>query len=149
MQLMKIRKMTIADYDDVYALWMSCAGMGLNSLDDSKDGISRFLERNPETCFVALSEERVVGVIMVGTDGRRGYIYHTAVHPDFRRRGVAKALVDTALAAVKRLGIGKVALIVFGRNKDGNEFWESMGFTARQDIVYRNKCIVEFVRIDT
>lgn len=146
---MQIRKMTIADYDKVYALWMSCVGMGLNSLDDSKDGISKFLERNPETCFVALIDEKVVGVIMVGTDGRRAYIYHTAVHPDFRRQGIAKALVDTALSAVERLGIGKVALIVFSRNKAGNEFWESMGFTKRDDIVYRNKAVIEFMRIDT
>lgn len=146
---MQIRKMLIADYDEIYALWMSCVGMGLNSLDDSKDGIAKFLERNPETCFVATIDEKIVGVIMVGTDGRRGYIYHTAVHPDFRKQGIAKALVNTALSAVERLGIGKVALIVFGRNQVGNEFWESMGFTARQDIVYRNKSIIEFVRIDT
>lgn len=146
---MQIRIMTNEDYDDIYSLWMSCAGMGLNSLDDSKDGIAKFLERNPETCFVALIDERLVGVIMVGTDGRRGYIYHTAVHPDYRRQGIAKALVDAALAAVKRLGIGKVALVVFGRNKVGNEFWEKQGFTVRDDLVYRNKAVIEFVRIDT
>ncbi|MDE5592799.1 MAG: GNAT family N-acetyltransferase [Clostridiales bacterium] len=146
---MQIRKMTIDDYDDIYSLWMSCTGMGLNSLDDTKDGIAKFIERNPETCFVATVEEKLVGVIMVGTDGRRGYIYHTAVHPDYRRLGFATELVNTALAAVKRLGIGKVALVVFGKNKGGNEFWERMGFSARQDLVYRNKSLVEFVRIDT
>ena len=146
---MQIRKMTIADYDDVYSLWMSCAGMGLNSLDDTKDGIARFLERNPETCFVASIDESIVGAIMVGTDGRRGYIYHTAVHPDYRKRGIAKTLVETALSAVENLGINKVALVVFGRNKSGNEFWEKMGFTTREDIIYRNKTLVEFVRIDT
>ena len=146
---MQIRKMTIADYDDVYSLWMSCAGMGLNSLDDTKDGIARFLERNPETCFVASIDESIVGAIMVGTDGRRGYIYHTAVHPDYRKRGIAKTLVETALSAVENLGINKVALVVFGRNKGGNEFWERMGFTTREDIIYRNKILVEFVRIDT
>lgn len=146
---MQIRKMTIKDYDEIYALWMSCVGMGLNSLDDSKDGIAKFLERNPETCFVALVNERIVGVIMVGTDGRRGYIYHTAVRPDFRKQGIAKALVNTALSAVERLGIGKVALVVFGRNKVGNEFWESMGFTVREDLLYRNKSLMEFTRIDT
>lgn len=146
---MQIRKITIADYDEIYSLWLSCAGMGLNSLDDTKDGIARFLERNPETCFVALVDGRIIGAIMVGTDGRRGYIYHTAVHPDYRKRGIAKTLVDTALSAVKNLGINKVALVVFGRNKVGNEFWETMGFTTREDIIYRNKTLVEFVRIDT
>ena len=146
---MQIRKMTIADYDEIYSLWLSCTGMGLNSLDDTKDGIAKFLERNPETCFVASIDESIVGAIMVGTDGRRGYIYHTAVHPDYRKRGIAKALVDTALSAVENLGINKVALVVFGRNKGGNDFWEKMGFTTREDIVYRNKTLVEFVRIDT
>lgn len=146
---MQIRKMTIKDYDEIYSLWISCVGMGLNSLDDTKEGIAKFLERNPETCFVALIGNKVVGAIMVGTDGRRGYIYHTAVHPDFRKQGIAKALVDTALFAVESLGINKVALVVFGRNTDGNEFWEKMGFTTREDIIYRNKTLVEFVRIDT
>lgn len=146
---MRIRKMTIADYDEVYSLWLSCAGMGLNNLDDTKDGITRFLEQNPETCFVAVINEKIIGAIMVGTDGRRGYIYHTAVHPDYRKQSVAKTLVDTALSAVKGLGINKVALVVFDKNKGGNEFWEKMGFTTREDIVYRNKNIVEFIRIDT
>ena len=146
---MQIRKMSIADYDEKYALWTACRGMGLNSLDDTKEGIEKFLERNPETCFVALIDGSIVGAIMVGTDGRRGYIYHTAVHPDYRRRGIAKALVDCALSAVECLGINKVALVVFGRNKDGNAFWEKMGFTTREDIIYRNKTLVEFVRIDT
>ena len=50
---MKIRKMVIEDYEKVYQLWMSCAGMGLNNLDDSKEGIEKFLRRNPDTCFVA------------------------------------------------------------------------------------------------
>ena len=146
---MQIRKMTIGDYEEIYALWTSCKGMGLNSLDDTKEGIEKFLNRNPETCLVALSDGRIVGAIMVGTDGRRGYIYHTAVHPDYRRRGIAKALVEAALAAVEKLGINKVALVVFGRNKDGNAFWEMMGFTTREDIIYRNKTLVEFERIDT
>ena len=146
---MNIRKMTVKDYDEVYSLWTSCAGMGLNSLDDTKEGIERFLDRNPETCFVALNEGAIVGSIMVGTDGRRGYIYHTAVRPDCRKQGVGKELVDAALLAIKALGINKVALVVFGRNKGGNEFWEKMGFTTREDIIYRNKTITEFVRIDT
>ena len=67
-----IRKMVIDDYDSVYDLWMSCVGMGLNNLDDSKDGIAKFLNRNPETCFVAEKGQKLVGVILAGSDGRRG-----------------------------------------------------------------------------
>lgn len=146
---MNIRIMTIADYDKVYALWLSCKGMGLNDLDDSRGGIERFLKRNPETCFAAEDGGTVVGVIIAGNDGRRGYIYHTAVNSEFRRKGIAKALVNAALDALKNLGINKTALVVFERNADGNAFWESMGFTSRCDLVYRNKALTEMVRIDT
>ena len=146
---MSIRIMTIDDYKKVYELWMSCAGMGLNNLDDSKEGIERFLKRNPDTCFVADVENVIAGVIIVGNDGRRGYIYHTAVHPQYRGRGIAKSLVDTAMTALQKIGISKVALVVFERNEIGNEFWEKMGFTVRGDLIYRNKAIAEMVRIDT
>ena len=146
---MDIRKMMIDDYDEVYALWMSCTGMGLNNLDDSRNGIDAFLKRNPDTCFVAKNDNKIVGVIIVGNDGRRGYIYHTAVNPKYRKQGIASQLVDTALKALKQSGINKVALVVFDRNENGNQFWESQGFTVREDLVYRNKTITEMNRIDT
>lgn len=146
---MFIRKMTIDDYDAVYSLWMSCVGMGLNNLDDSKEGIDKFIQRNPDTCLVAESDSAILGVIMVGNDGRRGYIYHTAVHPDYRKQGIAKKLVDCVMNELSVLGINKVALVVFDRNKTGNAFWESQGFTVRNDLVYRNKALAEIVRIDT
>lgn len=146
----EVRKMNIDDYNDVYRLWMSCSGMGLNNLDDSRDGIAKFLNCNPDTCFVAVYEGRqIVGVILAGNDGRRGYIYHTAVHPDFRKQGIARELVHRAVDALECCGIHKAALVVFKRNTDGNQFWEKMGFTMREDLVYRNKQITELVRIDT
>ncbi len=146
---MNIRKMLINDYDEVYALWMSCTGMGLNNLDDSKDGIDKFLKRNPDTCFIAEIENKIVGVIIAGNDGRRGYIYHTAVAPQYRRHGIAFKLVNTAMEALKQCGINKVALVVFDRNENGNAFWQKLGFTVREDLVYRNKSIAEMIRIDT
>ncbi len=146
---MYLRKMKMEDYDNVYSLWMSCVGMGLNNLDDSKDGIEKFLKRNPDTCYIAVEADEVIGVIMVGNDGRRGYIYHTAVHPNYRKQGIGKALVEIALDSLLKLGINKVALVVFERNNSGNEFWEKMGFTSRNDLIYRNKALVEIERIDT
>lgn len=146
---MNIRLMKISDYNAVYDLWLSCEGMGLNNLDDSEDGIKRFLNRNPDTCFVAENEDGIVGVIIAGNDGRRGYIYHTAVNPEYRKQGIASALVEQAMNALKSCGINKVALVVFDRNQNGNAFWERAGFTAREDLVYRNKAITEMVRIDT
>ncbi len=146
---MTIRLMTIKDYSSVYALWLSCSGMGLNNLDDSREGIEKFLKRNPTTCFVAVEDEEVVGVIIGGHDGRRGYIYHTAVHKNYRRRGIAENLLDKCLEALKAEGINKVALVVFERNWVGNFFWQKQGFDVRTDLVYRNKAIAEIERIDT
>ena len=146
---MKIREMQIEDYDAVYALWLSCTGMGLNNLDDSAEGIAQFLHRNPGPCFVAEKSEKIVGCILAGNDGRRGYIYHTAIHPDNRNHGIGTALVESVVQALKETGINKVALVVFERNAGGNAFWEKMGFTGREDLVYRNRTITDMVRIDT
>ena len=147
--MIKYRLMDISDYEQVYDLWLSCAGMGLNDLDDSKEGIQRFLERNPDTCFVAQAQQKIIGVIIAGNDGRRGYIYHTAVDPEHRHQGIATRLVNEAMSALKTLGINKTALVVFSKNTDGNAFWEKSSFTSRQDLIYRNKAITEMVRIDT
>ncbi len=147
-RMMQIRKMTMADYENIYALWMSCTGVGLNNLDDSKEGIEKFLNRNPDTCFVAEEDGRIIGVLLAGNDGRRGYIYHTAVHPDCRNKGIGTKLVNTVMQALKDLGINKTALVVFKRNESGNAFWEKMGFTERHDISYRNRIINEMIRYD-
>lgn len=145
---MQIRQMKIEDYESVYRLWTSCVGMGLNDLDDSRNGIERFLKRNPDTCFVA-EENEIVGVIMAGNDGRRGYIYHTSVNPQYRNQKIGSQLVDKALTALYNLGIHKVALVVFEHNQPGNVFWEKQGFTVRDDLVYRNKALTKITRIDT
>ena len=146
---MNFRLMQISDYDSIYNLWTNTPGMGLNSVDDSKDGIEKFLKRNPTTCFVAEEDSKIVGVIMAGNDGRRGYIYHTAVLPAFRGKHVAKTLVENAMAALEKEGITKVALVVFEKNQNGNGFWEKIGFTVRNDLIYRNKTIAQMERIDT
>lgn len=144
-----IRLMKPNDYNEVYDLWLNTSGMGLNTVDDSKEGIARFLGRNPTSCFVAQSDGKIVGAIICGHDGRRGYIYHTAVSENFRRQGIAGELLKNAMEALDREGIQKVALVVFEKNHNGNAFWEKQGFTVRDDLIYRNKNIHEFERIDT
>lgn len=146
---MDIRPMTIDDYDKLYALWMSCKNMGFNDLDDSRDGIERFLRRNPDTSFVAIENDAVIGVVLGGHDGRRGYIYHTCVAEDHRKQGIASKLVEACLDSMKRNGINKTALLVFGRNEEGNRFWEKIGFSERPDLIYRNKELKKLKRIDT
>jgi ribosomal protein S18 acetylase RimI-like enzyme len=138
---MNIRNMTAGDYDAVYALWINTPGMSLNGIDDSRQGIEKYLNRNPGTCFVAEEDGLIRGVILSGHDGRRGYIHHTAVDALYRRRGIGKALLDAALGALKREGIHKAALVVFTDNAAGNAFWEKNGFTLRDKLFYRNKVI--------
>ena len=141
------RLMTIEDYEQAYDLWILC-GNGLNNKDDSREGIDRYLKRNPTTSFVAVCEEKVVGVILCGHDGRRGIIQHACVSPEYRRFGIGSKLVDLALEALKAEGINKVLLVAFKKNEGGNAFWESQGFTLREDLNYRNKALAEMVSID-
>ena len=141
--------MTINDYDLVYSLWLNTPHMGLNNLDDSKNGIAVYLKRNPNTCFVAEKDGNIIGVILSGHDGRRGFIYHVAVAQSEQRHGIGTALVKTAMSALEREGINKVALVVLSNNEKGNAFWERQGFSSRSDLVYRNKAITELTKIDT
>ena len=143
------RVMTAEDYRGVYDLWIHTPGMGLNTTDDSEEGIRKYLTRNPTTSFVAEDCGKIVGVIMAGHDGRRGSIHHTAVLPEYRGKQIGKTLVKYAMQALEQEGIHKVALVAFEKNEAGNGFWEKMGFTVREDLVYRNKNIHELERIDT
>ena len=147
--MVTIRLMSISDYDGVYDLWIHTSGMGLNSTDDSREGIEKYLKRNPTTSFVAEDHGRIIGVIMTGHDGRRGYIHHTAVLPAYRNQGIAKKLVDCAMSALDEESINKVALVAFKTNDIGNGFWNSIGFTERDDLVYRNKNIHVLDKINT
>ena len=146
MRKMKVKLYSVEDVKDFVNIMGSIEGEYFFA---AEDGVARFLDRNPDTCFVAESDGELVGVIMAGNDGRRGYIYHTAVHPSCRTQGIGSTLVHTSLDALKRCGISKVALVVFEKNTSGNAFWEKQGFTVRNDLTYRNKSLIEMVRIDT
>lgn len=139
--MMKIRVMNIEDYDEIYDLWVHTEGVGLNTTDDSREGIAKYLLRNPNTCFVAEDNGKLIGVIMSGHDGRRGFIHHTAVRKECRGQGIGKKLVDSAMTALEAEGIHKAALVAFEKNVSGNIFWEKIGFSVRDDLVYRNKNI--------
>jgi N-acetylglutamate synthase len=130
----EVRPMYLTDYEAVYKLWTSSPGMGLRSLDDSEAGIARFLDRNPTACFVATNADQVVGSVLAGHDGRRGYLYHAMVSEEFQGKGVGRVLVETALEALKQEGIHKASLVVFKDNDLGNLFWEGLGWERRDDL---------------
>ncbi|MDE6963975.1 MAG: GNAT family N-acetyltransferase [Lachnospiraceae bacterium] len=144
-----IRAMTIEDYEDVYALWMSIKGFAMRSLDDSRDGVLRFLKRNPDTSVVAVEDGKIVGSILCGFDGRRGCLYHVCVHENYRRQGIGKAMVVYCMKALEKEEISKVSLIAFTQNDIGNAFWKEIGWTKREDLNYydfvlNDKNIVNF-----
>jgi ribosomal protein S18 acetylase RimI-like enzyme len=132
-QLTMIRELTINDYDAVYALWLASEGVGLGD-SDSREQIAAFLRRNPGLCFVAEVEGQLVGTILGGHDGRRGYIHHLAVHDDFRRQGVGQALAEQCQVALKAQGILKCHLFVFSDNERAQAFWRSVGWYDRDDL---------------
>lgn len=135
---MLIRLMRAGDYEQALALWESSSGLSLTAEDDSREGIEKYLLRNPKTCFAAEADGQVIGTILAGHDGRRGYIYHLAVNERFRRHGLGRELVQHAVEALKEQGIHKAALVALADNQPGNAFWESMGFYCRENIFYRD-----------
>ena len=138
-----IRPVTIDDYDAIFELWNSTeqSRRALNPVDDSREGIARYLKRNPDTCFAAVSGEKIIGVILTGHDGRRGIIHHMCVHPDRRRQGIAARLVSMAEDALQKEGIQKIFGLVFKDNDGANAFWENQGYTVRTNLNYRNKSL--------
>jgi ribosomal protein S18 acetylase RimI-like enzyme len=131
-----VRLMTIEDYEQVHALWMTIKGFSIRSIDDSKEGVERFLKRNPTTSVVAIEDGKVVGAILCGHDGRRGCLYHVCVAPDYRRRGIGKSMVVFCMDALKKEKINKVSLIAFTKNDIGNAFLHHVGWVEREDLNY-------------
>ena len=131
-----VRVMKIEDYDQIYALWSKIKGFGIRSIDDSREGIERFLKRNPTTSVVAEEDGKIVGAILCGHDGRRGCFYHVCVDEEYRMRGIGKSMVVFAMDALKEEKINKVSLIAFTKNDIGNTFWKEIGWTKREDLNY-------------
>ena len=138
-----IKPVTIEEYDAIYELWNSTeqSRRALNPVDDSREGIERYLKRNPNTCFAAVANGQIIGVILTGHDGRRAIVHHMCVHPDYRRKGIAARLVNTAEEALKEEGIQKIFGLVFKDNDPANAFWEEQGYSLRTNLNYRNKSL--------
>lgn len=132
----EIRVMVPEDYDQVYRLWCGIKGFGIRSVDDSREGVERFLRRNPDTSVVAVENGEVVGAILCGHDGRRGCFYHVCVKESHRKKGIGKKMAVVAMNALKAEGINKVSLIAFRSNEVGNKFWRKVGWTFRDDLNY-------------
>jgi ribosomal protein S18 acetylase RimI-like enzyme len=128
-----LRPMSIADYDPVLQLWRESEGVGLNE-SDAREPIAAFLERNPGLSRVALDGAQIVGAVLCGHDGRRGYLHHLAVARTHRRHGLGRELVAACLADLAQLGISKCNIFLYADNAAGEAFWKRNGWSRRADL---------------
>ncbi|EOV0048475.1 GNAT family N-acetyltransferase, partial [Vibrio vulnificus] len=131
--MVEIREMNIADYDDVIKLWGQTEGMSLRDTD-SKESINNYLIRNPNLSFVAVSGNEIVGAVLVGTDGRRGYLQHLAVSTNFRGKNLGRDLVSQAISALADVGVPKTHLFVYNENVNAQQFYEKLGWFPRDEV---------------
>jgi len=137
LQNMIIEKMEIDDYEEIHQIWSNSNGVTLRAVDDSREGIERFLKRNPNNNFVCRVNGIIIGSILCGHDGRKGFIYHTVVNEKCRNRGIGKKLVENVIKSLEEENITKIGVLVNSDNKSGNDFWESLGFEYFNDLYYR------------
>lgn len=129
-----VRPMTIDDYDEVSSLWRNTEGVGLDERTDTREGIGSYLARNPELSYVARQERRIVGAVLCGHDGRRGYLHHLAVVSEWRQKGIGRALVEACLVQLSSIGIPKCNIFLFADNEQGKAFWKHNGWNERIDL---------------
>ncbi|OGV37128.1 MAG: hypothetical protein A2X48_04775 [Lentisphaerae bacterium GWF2_49_21] len=135
----KIRKMIISDYSGVFVLWKNMPGIGLDKDCDSKKGIKDYLKRNPGLSFVACDGKKIVGTVLSGHDGRRGYLHHLAMVASYRKLGIGKELVECCLKGLARQNIPKCNIFLFKSNASGRSFWKHNGWNLRQDLSIMQK----------
>ncbi|PYI80414.1 MAG: GNAT family N-acetyltransferase [Verrucomicrobia bacterium] len=133
-----LRQLSIADYDPVMVLWKSSEGMGFSNAD-SRENIAAFLERNAGLSLVAEADGQIVGAVLCGHDGRRGFFYHLAVDRQYRRRGIGQMLAARCLALLQERGIHKVHIVVFAENTEAQTFWKQLGWSKRDDLMMMSK----------
>lgn len=121
-------------YEAVYRLWQSCEGIGLSEAD-APERIQSYLDRNPGCSFIARQGDCILGAVLGGHDGRRGYLHHLAVLPEARKKGIGSRLVDAALQAIRQQGIDRVHIFVYADNKSGIAFWQRIGWRLRDHLV--------------
>lgn len=137
----EILEFKITDYDAVFSLWQSCEGVALSEAD-SFENIQSYLRRNPGMSFVARADGTLVGALLAGHDGRRGYMHHLAVDAGTRRQGIGGRLVEACLEALKKSGMKRCHIFIFNTNVSGQAFWKRLGWDLRRDIGIISKDIV-------
>jgi len=133
-KIITVRAMTEEDYDQVRHLWVNIKGFRIRSLDDSREAIVKFIRRNKGISCVAVVEDKIVGSILCGHDGRQGSFYHVCVAEGFRMHGIGGQMAQYCEDALEAEGINKISLIAFKKNPLGNAFWSKLGWLYREDV---------------
>jgi putative acetyltransferase len=128
-----VRPFRVKDCDAVIALWRRTEGVGLNE-SDTRRAIAAYLRRNPNLSFVAEKDGRIIGAVLCGHDGRRGYLHHLAVSKRHRYRGIGRRLVNACLAKLRKAGIQKCNIFIFADNTAGMKFWAHTGWSLRTEL---------------
>lgn len=130
---MLIRAMTIEDYEEVYQMWQTTSKRALSRADE-KPQIQRYLARNAGMSQVAVIDGKIVGTVLAGHDGRRGFIHHMAVMPQHRRKHIGHSLAQRAIEKITDEGIEKTHIFCYSNNTTGQGFWRDFGFEKRDDV---------------
>ena len=130
----QIEAMRIDDFDAVMALWKASEGVGFNEMD-TQPCIASYLERNPGMSFVARENGKLIGAVLCGHDGRRGYMHHLAVAAECRKRGIGRGLVAACFAELAKIGMVKCNIFVYAHNAEGQAFWKREGWNPRVDLL--------------
>jgi ribosomal protein S18 acetylase RimI-like enzyme len=129
----QVERAQLTDMVPMLDLWRATPGLGVGQGDEEK-ALKVFIERNPSTCLVLRINEGLIGTVLGGFDGRRGYIYHLAVHPDYQGRGYGRMLLKQVINELKSLGALKIHLFVFRDNQPATKFYHHQGWELRHDI---------------
>jgi len=136
----RIRSMEATDYSDLVRLWSEFSGNTMTGAD-RPEGFREFLARNGRFCCTAEEEGHVVGSVMAGSDGRRGYVYHLAVAPDRQGEGLGRMLMERAEESLREAGIEKAHLFIYADNP-AIDFYSRVGWHLREDIEVMSKVLI-------
>jgi len=130
---MHLRPLEPDDFPAVLVLWQACEGIDLSSAD-TQEGFTKFLVRNPSLSWSAWDGEAMLGAVLCGHDGRRGYIHHLATHPDHRGKGIGASLIKKCTESLAQEGIKKAHITVLKDNEAGKAFWRNQGWYERPEL---------------
>jgi ribosomal protein S18 acetylase RimI-like enzyme len=134
----QIRAMMDDDLEQVIDFWNGIEGIG--GIDgETPEALSYYLDRNPGMSFVALDGDTLIGAVLSGHDGRRGYINHLAVAKSYRGQDIGKELVECCLQKLESIGIPKCHIFVYQDNEAAQAFWERVGWVERSELLLMSK----------